>query len=209
MKKRILIADAQEVVALGLNETLSPHFDVVGIAQNAEHLFHYLSTVSPDVLIMDLTIGDADSLEILQKIRMDQINVEVLFYTGHSNPILAFKAHQLNARGYLLKTTSLETLIQAIETAANHQDAWTRREIRQINGAITTPRLEKLSDAALTKREHQVLQKIAAGRTNKEIAEDLKISYETVKEHVQHILRKVYMSDRTQAAIWGVATGLV
>jgi DNA-binding NarL/FixJ family response regulator len=89
------------------------------------------------------------------------------------------------------------------------ENIWTREEMRRVTGELTTPRLADDMEAPLTRRESEVLQHLAHGLTNKEIAQALGISYETVKEHVQHILRKVGVTDRTQAAVWAVRKGLV
>ena len=81
--------------------------------------------------------------------------------------------------------------------------------MRRVTGALATPRLNADVEVPLTQRESEVLRQLALGLTNKEIAQALSISYETVKEHVQHILRKVGVSDRTQVAVWAVRKGLV
>ena len=86
---------------------------------------------------------------------------------------------------------------------------WNRDELRRVTGALSTPRAAMELEVPLTKRESEVLKQLALGLSNKEIAQSLSISYETVKEHVQHILRKVGVSDRTQAAVWAVRKGLV
>ena len=96
-----------------------------------------------------------------------------------------------------------------IQKAASGESAWTRDELRRVTGALATPRLTADVEVPLTQRESEVLRQLAFGLTNKEIALALHISYETVKEHVQHILRKVGVSDRTQAAVWAVRNNLV
>jgi DNA-binding NarL/FixJ family response regulator len=109
----------------------------------------------------------------------------------------------------LLKGSTREQLLQAIHKVATGDNAWTREELRRITGALATPRLASDVDVPLTQRESEVLRQLAFGLTNKEIAQTLDISYETVKEHVQHILRKLGVTDRTQAAVWAVRKGLV
>ena len=109
----------------------------------------------------------------------------------------------------MLKGASQEELINAIRKSASGELAWTREELRRVTGALATPRLNVDVEVPLTQRESEVLKQLAQGKTNKEIAEVLGISYETVKEHVQHILRKVGVTDRTQAAVWAVRKGLV
>ena len=89
------------------------------------------------------------------------------------------------------------------------ESLWTRDELRRVSGAMATPRLTADVEAALTQRESEVLRQLALGLTNEQIAEAMHISYETIKEHVQHILRKIGVTDRTQAAVWAVRANLV
>ena len=100
------------------------------------------------------------------------------------------RAVALGASGFLLKGATRDKLIEAIHTAAAGQSAWTRDELRRVTGALATPRLAADVEVPLTQRESEVLRQLAYGLTNKEIALALHISYETVKEHVQHILRQ-------------------
>ena len=109
----------------------------------------------------------------------------------------------------MLKSASRKELIDAIHAAAGGDTIWSRDELRRVTGALAAPRNGSDADVPLTKRESEVLKQLAFGLTNKEIAQSLGISYETVKEHVQHILRKVGVSDRTQAAVWAVRKNLV
>ena len=104
---------------------------------------------------------------------------------------------------------TLEEMIEAIRNVAAGETAWTREVLRRMTGALATPRVNADVEVPLTQRENDVIQQMALGLTNKEIAQVLGISYETVKEHVQHVLRKVGVADRTQAAVWAVRNGLV
>ena len=115
----------------------------------------------------------------------------------------------LGAAGYVLKGSPRDALLETIRTAAAGENAWTREELRRVTGALATPRLAADVEVPLTQRESEVLRQLSLGLTNKEIAQALDISYETVKEHVQHILRKIGVSDRTQAAVWAVRKELV
>ncbi|HOA52779.1 MAG TPA: response regulator transcription factor, partial [Thermogutta sp.] len=92
---------------------------------------------------------------------------------------------------------------------ARGENIWTRDELRRVAGGLATPRMAADVDIPLTQRESEVLKQLANGLTNKEIAQILNISYETVKEHVQHILRKIGVTHRTQAAVWAVKNRLV
>jgi DNA-binding NarL/FixJ family response regulator len=109
----------------------------------------------------------------------------------------------------MLKGATRDELLAAIRTAAAGESVWSREDLRRVTGALAAPRLGEDMEVPLTKRESEVLRQMALGLTNKEIAQTLGISYETVKEHVQHILRKIGVSDRTQAAVWAVRRGLV
>ena len=115
----------------------------------------------------------------------------------------------MGASGYLLKNAARDTILEAIRKVAVGENAWSREELRRVTGALATPRLAADIEVPLTRRESEVLEQLAHGLTNKEIALALGISYETVKEHVQHILRKVGVNDRTQVAVWAVRNGLV
>ncbi len=119
------------------------------------------------------------------------------------------RAVALGAAGYLTKDVSREKLMDTLRAASTGGSAFTRDELRRVSGALATPRLATDIDVPLTQRESEVLRQMSLGLTNKEIAKALDISYETVKEHVQHILRKIGVTDRTQAAVWAVRKGLV
>jgi DNA-binding NarL/FixJ family response regulator len=129
--------------------------------------------------------------------------------SAYDNPTYVARAVALGAAGYVLKGANRESLLDAVHKVAAGETSWTREELRRVTGALATPRLNADVEAPLTQRESEVLRQLAQGLTNKQIAVALHISYETVKEHVQHILRKVGVSDRTQAAVWAVRKGLV
>ena len=109
----------------------------------------------------------------------------------------------------MVKSCSREEIQALIHRAVAGDQLWTRDDLRRITGVMTTPRLAAELDAPLTVRESEVLKQVTLGATNRQIAETLGISYETVKEHVQHVLEKVGVDDRTQAALWAVRRGLV
>ena len=133
----------------------------------------------------------------------------VLMFSAYDNPTYVARSVALGASGYLLKSCGRDMIVDAIRKIVAGENVWTRDELRRVTGALATPRLASDVEVPLTQRESEVLRQLALGLTNKEIALALEISYETVKEHVQHILRKVGVSDRTQAAVWAVRKGLV
>ena len=129
--------------------------------------------------------------------------------SNFDNPMYASRAVALGASGYLLNDCTRDELVNAIRKAAARETVFTRDELRRVTGALATPRMTADIEVPLTQREGEVLREMANGLTNEDIAKTLHISYETVKEHVQHILRKIGLTDRTQAAVWAVRKGLV
>ena len=210
MTVKILVADDHEVVRSGLKSLLAgPDIKIIAEASSGEAAVRLALKHDPHVVLMDIRMPDGDGLTALGRIKLDRPNMPVLMLSTYDNPTYVARAVALGASGFLLKGTSREKLIEAIHIAAKGQSAWTREELRRVTGALATPRLAGEVDVPLTQRESEVLRQLAFGLTNKEIALALHISYETVKEHVQHILRKIGVSDRTQAAVWAVRKGLV
>lgn len=210
MSIKIFIADDHEVVRLGIKSLLAGgDITVVGEAANGEQTLAAAKTLQPDVILLDVRMPDLDGLTTLSRLRMEDSRVKILMLSTYDNPTYVARAVALGANGYILKSTSRDDLLAAIRKAAAGEDAWTRDELRRVTGALATPRMSGEVEVPLTQRESEVLRQLAHGLTNKEIGQSLGISYETVKEHVQHILRKIGVNDRTQAAVWAVRKNLV
>jgi DNA-binding NarL/FixJ family response regulator len=210
MSIRLLIADDHEVVRQGLMSLLADtDIEVVGEATNGEEVVARAQELHPDVVLLDIRMGESDGLKALEQFRQEQPKLPILVLSMYDNPTYTARAVALGANGYLLKGCSREELIDAIRLVAEGHDMWTRDELRRVSGALATPRLNSDIDVPLTRREAEVLAMVSQGLTNKEIAKALFISAETVKEHVQRILKKIGVADRTQAAVWAVRKGLV
>jgi len=210
MPIKLLIADDHEVVRSGLKSLLSStDIKIVAEASTGEQAVRLALKHEPDVVLMDIRMPEGDGLNALGRIKLDRPAMPILMFSTYDNPTYVARAVALGASGFLLKGISGEKLIEAIRAAEAGETAWTRDELRRVTGALATPRLAADVEVPLTQRESEVLRQLAFGLTNKEIALALHISYETVKEHVQHILRKIGVSDRTQAAVWAVRKGLV
>ncbi len=209
-KIRLLIADDHEVVRSGLKALVADtEIEVVVALSTGNSAVKYLLENDVDVAMLDIRMPDGDGLTALGRIKLDKPDLPILMLSTFDNPTYIARAVALGASGYLLKGCSREHLLASIRTAAAGESAWTRDELRRVTGALATPRLAADVEVPLTQRESEVLRQLAYGLTNKEIAQALHISYETVKEHVQHILRKIGVSDRTQAAVWAVRKELV
>ena len=209
-KIRILIADDHEVVRCGLKTLLADtDIEIVAEVSTGATAVKYAIENDIDVALLDIRMPDGDGLTGLGRIKLDKPELPILMLSTFDNPTYIARAVALGASGYLLKGCTRDHLIKCIQTAAAGESAWTRDELRRVTGALATPRLAADVEVPLTQRESEVLRQLAYGLTNKEIAQALHISYETVKEHVQHILRKIGVSDRTQAAVWAVRKELV
>ncbi|MBN2216174.1 MAG: response regulator transcription factor [Pirellulales bacterium] len=209
-KIKLLIADDHEVVRYGLKTLLADtDIEVVAEVSTGEAAIRYALENDPDLVLMDIRMPGGDGLTALGRIKLDKPEMPVLMLSTFDNPTYIARSVALGASGYMLKGCSRDELIKAIHIAASGESAWTRDELRRVTGALATPRLTADIEVPLTQRESEVLRQLAYGLTNKEIAQALHISYETVKEHVQHILRKIGVSDRTQAAVWAVRKELV
>ena len=210
MAIRLLIADDHVVVREGVRSMVCDSgIEVVAEAANGNEALQIASETRPDVVLLDIRMPECDGIACLGRIRSELPEIPVLMYSAYENPTYIARAVALGAAGFLVKSTTKDQLLQAIRTTANGETIWTRDELRRVTGALSTPRSTVDLEVPLTKRESEVLKQLALGLSNKEIAQTLTISYETVKEHVQHILRKVGVSDRTQAAVWAVRKGLV
>jgi DNA-binding NarL/FixJ family response regulator len=209
-KIRLLIADDHEVVRSGLKNMLADSdMKVVGEVSSGVAAVKFALENEVDVVLMDIRMPDGDGLTALGRIKLDKPDLPIVMLSTFDNPTYVARAVALGAAGYLMKGCTREALIAAVRTAASGEHTWTREELRRVTGALATPRLVADVEAPLTQRESEVLRQLAYGLTNKEIAQMLHISYETVKEHVQHILRKIGVSDRTQAAVWAVRKELI
>lgn len=210
MTVKTIIADDHEVVRSGLKTLLAgTEFHVVAEGATGDQAVALADQHHPDLVVLDVRMPEGDGLQALSRIRQQNPKLPVVMLSGFDNPTYVARALALGASGYLVKTVGRDELLEGLRRVAAGETIWSRDELRRVTGALSTPRLDADLDISLTRRELEVLRQMAVGLTNKEIAQLLHISYETVKEHVQHILRKVGVADRTQAAVWAVRHGLV
>ncbi len=206
----LLVADDHQVVRLGLRNILEgTGVQVSAEATSGEEVLAKVANERPDVVLLDVRMPGGDGLHVLGRLKLDYPDLPIVLFSTYDNPTYVARAVALGAAGYVLKSDTRDRLVEAIQAAHRGEAAWTREELRRVTGALATPRVVSDVEVPLTQRESEVLRQLANGLTNKEIALALGISYETVKEHVQHILRKIGVSDRTQAAVWAVRKGLV
>jgi DNA-binding NarL/FixJ family response regulator len=128
--------------------------------------------------------------------------------SAHDNPTYVARSVALGAEGFVLKDASAEQIIDAVERASRGEPPPENSKLNEIKTRLATRIDPQADDVPLTRREYQVLRHLAYGLSNREIGRSLNISIETVKEHVQNILRKLNAADRTEAAVWAVKRGL-
>ena len=207
----VLIVDDHNVVRQGLRYLLEQEdgIEVVGDCADGASAVAAARSLAPTVVLLDLFLPDASGLDVLARIKRDRPATEVLMLTSSTADEHLLAAIRAGALAYLPKTAGVDDVVASVRAAArgeSHLDpriaARLVREVR--DGGPPPGPLTQLSP-----RETQVLAQLARGRSNREIAKTLAITEETVKAHVSSILAKLRLSDRTQAAIFGLQQGLV
>lgn len=210
MSVRLLIADDHEVIRTGLVALLAgSDIEVVGQAPSGKETIKLAEQLKPDVILLDIRMEDMDGLATLEKLRAKMPDCKVVMLSTYDNPTYVARSVALGACDYVLKGSGRDALVETIKTAAAGESPSRLGELRKIASAMKLRQILDDDEVPLTQRETQVLRHVALGLSNKEIGRSLEISVETVKEHVQNILRKIAVSDRTQAAVWAVRKSLV
>lgn len=205
----VLIADDHEVVRKGLSSLFADSsVRICGEAATEDDAVRQARKLKPDVVLLDVRFGDADGLDVVKRIRAAAPSTRVVMLSAFDNPTYVARAVAAGAHDYLLKTISRADLIAAVTSAAAGEHATRSGELRRMAGQMTRRDKQAVDGVPLTPRETQVLRLVAMGLSNQEIADSLEISIETVKEHVQNMLRKLGLGDRTQAAVWALRHGL-
>jgi DNA-binding NarL/FixJ family response regulator len=207
----VLVADDHEVVRTGLARLLEDsEITIVGEAENGAQAVEQTLKHNPDVVLMDIRMPESDGLAALETIKQQKPDVRIVMLSTYDNPTYVARSVALGASDYVLKDSSREDLIAAITRAASGESPTDDSVMHRIKDTMSRRR-ERVdrSEIPLTNRELQVLRHVALGLSNREIGTSLGISIETVKEHVQNILRKIEAADRTQAAVWAIKKGLV
>lgn len=213
MSLTVFVVDDHEATRYGTRVFLERSGILLcGEADTAEGALSDPAVFQANVVLTDIRLPGSDGLTLLAQLRELEPAIRVILYTGYDNPTYFARARALGAMGLILKSDPLGLLIDALQNVARGGDCWDREQRRRhaISHSLRpTHGLAADNEVALTHRETDVLIHLANGLSNKEIALTLGIGYETVKEHVQHVLRKLGVTDRTQAAVWAVRQQLV
>ncbi|NIK79096.1 DNA-binding NarL/FixJ family response regulator [Paenibacillus castaneae] len=211
----LLLADDHKMVRRGLQTFLATQKDMllIGEASNGEETLQQVAALQPDIVLMDLNMPGMNGIEATKELKLLYPLVKVIVLTSFSDQEHALPAIRAGAKGYLLKDIEPEELASAIRKVHQgkvelHPDIAEQlmNQLADFDPSRPTAVSDKLPE--LTKRELDVLRLIAAGMSNRSIAEELFITEKTVKTHVSHLLSKLDITDRTQAAIYALKHGL-
>ena len=206
---KVLLVDDHEMVRLGVSTYLSIQADieVVGEASDGDEGVSKALALRPDVILMDLVMDKMDGITATKQILAQWPQANILIVTSYIDDEKVFPAIQAGASGYLLKTSSAQEIAEAIRKTINGERVIEEEVSEKIQNQDYADQFFLYEE--LTNREKEVLDLIAQGKSNQEIAEDLFITLKTVKTHVSNILAKLGVEDRTQAAIYAFKHGLV
>lgn len=218
---RIAIVDDHEAVREGISAMLSGEdgIEVVGSAHDGREAIKLCRTVRPTLVLMDVRMPDMDGLAATRAIKRQFPDTSVLILTMHSNQDYLLEAIRAGAAGYVLKDASQNQLTTAIRKVLEGEVSLNRELATQLLRRLAAEEEDSRKSARkqgvpgrespLTRRELEVLELMALGKTNREIAENFVISVGTTKNHVEHIISKLGVSDRTQAVVRSLESGLI
>jgi DNA-binding NarL/FixJ family response regulator len=185
---------------------VDPELEVIGEARDGAEAVHLARQLSPDVVLMDLLMPGMDGIHATVIIRREIPDTEVVALTSVLEDTSIVEAIRAGAIGYLLKDTEAHELVRSIKAAASGQVQLSPEVAARLLNEVRTPETAR---EPLTDRETEVLRLLASGSTNKEISQALFIGEQTVKSHVSHVLNKLGVPSRTQAALYAIRNGLV
>ena len=206
----ILIVDDHTVVRDGLNALLSaePGMKVIGMCGDGQQAVLMASELRPDVILLDVMMPKMDGVQATIEIRKVYPTARILVLTSFAENHQVFSAIKAGATGYLMKDTSSGELIQAIRDTYANRPALGPDIARKLMLDIQNQDESAWDDVNLTEREVEILQHMALGQTNQEIADELFLSERTVRTHVTNILAKLNLNNRTQAVLHALKEGI-
>jgi two-component system nitrate/nitrite response regulator NarL len=212
---KIIVVDDHSLFRSGLVNLFNSQndFEVVGEAGTIQETLALVETRQPDLIVMDVGLLDGSAVDATSKILQKKPNVDIVFLTIHASEQLAFAALRLGAKGFLLKDIAAPALLNALRGLRRGELAVSRlilshyiRETKLLSSVRTGERIS--SDSILTFREMQMITELSTGDSNREIAQRLSISENTVKVHVHDILRKLKLNSRQEVAEYARRHGL-
>jgi DNA-binding NarL/FixJ family response regulator len=222
---RLLIADDHALVREGMRAMLAsePNLEVVGEAENGREALELCRELRPDLILMDVRMPEMDGMAATRVIKGEYPSTSVLIVTTHESPEYLMDAIRAGAAGYVLKDSTKHQLLNAVRRVINGESPLNQELAMQLlqrltseNQRHTAPlpesvrkRQEETLAEPLTNREIEILRLLALGKTNRQLAQDLRVSLSTVKTYIQRVIGKLGVSDRTQAAVRAAELGLL
>jgi NarL family two-component system response regulator LiaR len=209
---RVALVDDHRIVRRGLRSFLEafPDLTIVGEAASGEETLQHIEEWLPDVVIMDLLMpGGMDGVEAIRAIRLTTPHTQVVALTSSTEDARVIAALRAGAIGYVRKDADPNTLLASVRAAARGQSVLDPAVANTVLHELTRQSKAGNTGSELTEREQEVLRQIALGCTNREIAETLVVSEETIKTHVGNILTKLQLAHRMQAVIYALKHGLI
>ena len=211
MSVRVMLVDDHALIREGIKQLLEfdGSIEVVDEASDGSECLEKILRSKPQVLLLDINMPKVNGIEVLEEIKKQKINVKILILTVHNEVEYLLKAVDIGVDGYLLKDSGSSELKRAIDLVMSGENYIQPSLIPALNKRLVTRDVDKDKIDSLTKRELEVLIKVANGMINKEIATSLDISERTVKNHISNIFKKIDVSDRTQAAVFAIKNDII
>jgi DNA-binding NarL/FixJ family response regulator len=207
----IFLADSHEIIRRGLRDLLASHreWHVCGEASNGRSAVSLILQTAPDIAILGLDLPELNGIEVASQVKEALPSTEILFYTYHDEEYLIAEALRTGARGYVLKTDNEDKLIEAIGAMANHLPFFTSKAAEMLLNDLIKAGVNHQKAPSLTQRERDVIQLLADGRSNRDIASRLEISIKTVETHRSSIMRKLKLNSITELVRYAIRNKLI
>lgn len=215
MPSRVLIVDDHALLRMALRSMLAldDDLEVVGEAGDGEEALALCRRLHPELVLMDVSMPKMDGIEATRAIKAEHPKTGVLMLTAHTDHELLLEAVRAGAAGYVLKSVAPDELVGAVRRTLEGESPVDQelvmRLIRNLAGRSGSRKQTTEAPPPLTPRELEILRHLAAGKTNRRISEELHLSLSTVKRHLERIISKLGVSDRTQAAVKAIELGLI
>jgi two-component system nitrate/nitrite response regulator NarL len=206
-KQSVVLVDDHPLFRRGLTQLLAalPRFELLGEASCGRDGIELVKATRPDLLLLDLNMKDISGLDVLREIKSCDLDTRVVMITVSDQAEDLVAALRAGADGYLLKDMEPEQMLESLQSAADGRIIVSEALTHLLAVALRQQkRPENPVDAGLTEQELRILERIANGKSNKLIGKELDIAEGTVKVHVKHILRKLNLRSRVEAAVWSV-----